>query len=358
MNYEIRGEGISIAKRIRKSGHNVRLIPESTLLENDKFAKPDVIINTTSKALQTPIPVVGASRFSLALQQDRDYARAILTSCGIDMLPLYFVENNKDAEKFVKDSCIIACQNIIYRPKNKEDAFCFLASCSGEILIQELTEGEELVVEGWFNGHSFVDNPYIVFCKGQLIKTIDKRTKLFKESLGKLTHILRRAGHKGPVGLQIILNEDKLFALGFLFTFRYAYFELIKIPFERFLYEVAISSLINAKTSKDYAIQIPIISELPGMAVRGLDEEKEKHIWLENIEKKEDDIFSKGYHFGYITARGTSIREAKRRAMRTLNNLTLPALLHQNIQMVQVLDKQQKWFSVTSEQHKEKQHNS
>lgn len=145
-----------------------------------------------------------------------------------------------------------------------------------ELIAQRIVEGVEISTEGWFNGvdwiepfnHTMEEKRFLngnkgpmTGCMGNVVWTASDGDKLV-DNLKKLTPLLRRIKHKGPIDLNTIVNEDGVFALELTTRFGYdaieALYELMNEPLGAAL--LALSSGGKAKLSMD--------KESVGLAVR------------------------------------------------------------------------------------------
>ncbi|KKN05355.1 hypothetical protein LCGC14_1088190 [marine sediment metagenome] len=71
--------------------------------------------------------------------------------------------------------------------------------------------------------------------------------------------------------------------------------------------------------------------ELPlGVPIVGLNTHNLRHIWLHDVQMENDRYVcaGNGGNLGVITARGDTIREARRRVYRTMDNLIIPNVMY------------------------------
>ena len=92
--------------------------------------------------------------------------------------------------------------------------------------------------------------------------------------------------------------------------------------------------------------------------IHGLNKHNLKHFWPYDVQKIEDDYFSTGNggRLGVITARGDEVqgysplRDARRRALRTIRNLKVGSLMYRedvgnNVEKERALLKEWKWIA-------------
>jgi phosphoribosylamine-glycine ligase len=171
-------------------------------------------------------------------------------------------------------------------------------------------------------------------------------SKLFKEGLGKIIPTLKKINYHGLMSFRCIINDNKLYGIDFsagldndsIFTI----LEMSKDRVSDVIYSIAYGSRKNLQFRSEFGISVTFcLLSLPigicgvepcvNSPVDGIDSNNIKHIWLYDIYRKEGKYLCAGNNglLGYVTARGdrigewSPIREAKRRAMRTIYNLNI-----------------------------------
>jgi phosphoribosylamine--glycine ligase len=209
-----------------------------------------------------------------------------------------------------------------------------------------------LLLVGWFNGRNWLDPYFLAFkevyllpgnlgpvvgCMGCTVVPIHDCV-LVQETMAKMTVPLRKISLKGMVTCAFTADESVnvvRVAPGLNYDVVEAIGEGLKGELADLLFSVA-SGLDSVDVSDDYTIAVRLTLPPwpytlptdvgPGPIVEGLTAENLNHIYLSDV-SKEDGSFRAAMGSGVVlkaTARGRSIREAKRRVYRTLSNINLP----------------------------------
>ncbi|MBU2249795.1 MAG: hypothetical protein KKD77_23815, partial [Gammaproteobacteria bacterium] len=98
--------------------------------------------------------------------------------------------------------------------------------------------------------------------------------------------------------------------------------EGLREPITDLIFETATGTKKEMNLTEDYLICVRVMSDRQNTMIEGLNEENLKHIHLYNVSK---DLAGNYYSWGgtvlKVTARGRSIKEARRRVYRTLKNI-------------------------------------
>lgn len=217
---------------------------------------------------------------------------------------------------------------------------------------RDYVDGVNVSVEGWFNGRdwikpfvcSFKDTRFLMhdlgpdtICMGVVTFAVDQN-KLIEETLLLLTPSLKKSGYRGPLSINRVINDEITWTLkptyGFTYDTTEALMEGLEEPFADFLFEVAQGSKKEMNLSSDYCIAVrlsippwPMSEPISGVGrtVLGLSKENLRHVYFSDVYKDEE-----GYYCatgsGIIlkaTAHGRSVKEARRRVYRTLDNINI-----------------------------------
>jgi len=205
----------------------------------------------------------------------------------------------------------------------------------------------------WFNGVDFVypavisinedrfmegDKGMLTDSMGCTLSVCNPNKRAFTETLLKFKDLLRKVSYCGFFSLSCVFNETtvKITKIEpyFKYDLLYAFFEGTQGEIGRALHEIAIGGKKEFKFPEQYTIAIRIsIPPYPYSHVKcektvldGVCKENEKHLWLQNTIRKDSGLVSSDGGYGVIasvTARGCSMRECKRRAIRTIENLSI-----------------------------------
>lgn len=227
-----------------------------------------------AEELRKYAPVLGDSLLASKLEDDRLYGVKVMEQAGIEV-PFYQTFKSPDE---ARGFLALRPARYVYKPFSPpgdeqpssttyvsascEDMLANLEKLFGEtrqmpFLLQEVVEGEEISVEGWFDGSNFhfvgLTLEEKKFMNGNMgpntgaagtLEGIFKNVpKLFSRGLGRLTQFLRDGGYRGMIDLNTIVNESH--AYGLEFTCRWGYdccptrFSLLDSDMGEFLHTMA-----------------------------------------------------------------------------------------------------------------------
>lgn len=193
----------------------------------------------------------------------------------------------------------------------------------------------EVVVEMWFSNQS----PILVLYSfdeqigddvcGSICKLGRFQDSLFSESVGRFLSTLKKSNFSGQLSMRVVVTKDNLYGYELIPYFNYAtlyaLLECYKGNLSNMILSLANGNAVkpNVKHYWFMSAKIGSVASKKGTQIKGLNEHNLKHIWLSDV------CFignSRAYaignqDLGYVTARGDSAREARRRVYRTINNL-------------------------------------
>ncbi|MCL6441754.1 MAG: hypothetical protein K6T27_09720, partial [Thermoleophilum sp.] len=224
-----------------------------------------------------------------------------------------------------------------------------LAPC----IVQERIDGIEISTEGWFNGgwirpfnHTMEkkrlmegDKGPNTGCTGNIVWATNG-DKLTATALEPLEPLLERVGYVGPLDVNCMVTRSDAYFLEYTARFGYdalqTWSELIKMPLFDYLYKVATRQADEVPVFQDnYGIAVRLtvppypsekeVERWAGAQVLDVPKEAMRHVWLTDVARKGDAYVLAGVHgvIGCVTARGSSVRECRRRAYRTINNIVI-----------------------------------
>lgn len=390
------GMGHWFALRMQEEGHSVDihftgktnddqqyalggLCPEPSRKEPN-FSKYDLILFdlTGSPVLadraRALSPTIGDSGFADKMENDRLMGIKMMEEVGINV-PEYDVFDSVDeAKHFVKKMK----KRYVFKPfggqdqdtastyvgKSWEDMVKYLdkledLSKGTAFIMQEVVEGTEVSTEGWFNGKDFYllngtleEKKFMdggrgpnTGCSGNLVFPYDSLNPplIFREGLGKMKEILQQVEYIGPIDLNTIVSDTKVYGLEW--TPRLGYdaaptlFHIINHSLTDFLGIIATGGIPAPEIKNPYAISIrvsipPYPSEIKGhhpaeVPIEGLEEVKD--LWRSYY--LYDCCYDRGHNLctaginGFICtpiASGQTIPEAYDKMMSKLNKLQIP----------------------------------
>lgn len=254
----------------------LRRPPESILREADLILFDQNGMGKLAEDMRQYAPVLGDSMFASKLEDDRLYGIQTMEAAGIEV-PFYSTfQSPEEARQFLK----IRPGRYVYKPStppgeeqhtsstyvasSAEDLLdsldkLFSDSLSAPFLLQEVVEGEEISVEGWFDGSNFhflgltlEEKKFMndgmgpnTGASGTLEGLFNNVPKLHTRGLGRLTQFLRDNDYRGMIDLNTIVNESH--AYGLEFTTRWGYdccptrFSLLETDLGEWLFSLATS---------------------------------------------------------------------------------------------------------------------
>jgi len=223
-----------------------------------------------------------------------------------------------------------------------------------DLIVQKIVTGVEVSTEGWFNGrdwispfnHTFEEKRFLegdkgsnTGCMGNIVVTTTG-DKLTAATVVKFAPFLKRIGYRGPIDINTIIDDDRIYALEITFRLGYdaieALMEGLKESVTDLFFETAIGVKKEMAITDDYMIAVRLSvppwphgepdNESVGMPIIGINEFNLKHLYLTDAYRDERENYLYAGGDGAIlkvTARGRDIQEARNRVYRTIDNLTI-----------------------------------
>jgi phosphoribosylamine-glycine ligase len=252
----------------------LRRPPESVLRQADLILFDQNGQGRLAEELSKYAPVLGDSLFASKMEDDRLFGIEVMEAAGIEV-PFYETFKSPDeAQVFLKQRPA----RYVYKPstpKGEEQSTAstyvsssaedmsasldrlFEGSFQAPFLLQEVVDGEEISVEGWFDGSNFhflgltlEEKKFMNDGMGPntgaaatLEGLFNNVPKLHTHGLGRLTSFLRENNYRGMIDLNTIVNESH--AYGLEFTTRWGYdccptrFSLMEEDMGQFLFTLA-----------------------------------------------------------------------------------------------------------------------
>lgn len=323
------------------------------------------------------VPVIGGSEWQDRIELDRPFGAKVMHDMKINYpLSNVFTDYAK-AIKFVEETN----KAYVYKPSGNqpttttyvaqgpEDLIGMLEFYSQDIKeefeLQEKKVGVEISTELWFNGKEVINVNHTMEekslmeggkgpkagCMGSVVWIGDTSSKLYRESLGKLIPLLRKVKYIGPIDINAIVDSRDFWGLEFTARFGYdavfVLLEMYKGKVADLLFRTATGDLKDMSFKSKLGIGVDVVVPPYPIAncdqdlykdvlIQGLNTQNLKHFWPYDVYKKGDRylLSGNGGDIGAITARGDEVanfsplREAKRRAMRTIKNLVIPDVMY------------------------------
>jgi len=217
--------------------------------------------------------------------------------------------------------------------------------------------GVEVRVEGWLNGrdvisvnYSFLERYLIDNNRGPMVGSMGSvvwvghtMSNLFLRSLHQLLPLLKKIEYAGPISVDCTIDEDKIYInniiAGLSYSTVFVLLEMYKGRIGKLTKNIALHSIdkMEFKSKLGIGIDLVVLPDYGEVEVIGLNKFNLKHFWGWDIDKRGNKYFSCNEgRIGTITARGDDIagfsplRDAKRRVMRTLSNLSIKGLIYRS----------------------------
>lgn len=324
-------------------------------------------------------PVIGGSEWQDKVELDRLFGAKIMKVLGIGTPETKAFSDFDTAIKYVESNQKI----FVFKPsgnqgnmttyvaKGPDDLIGMLefyrGKVSGEFQLQERKDGIEISSEIWFNGKEVINTNFTMEekalmegdkgpktgCMGSIVWEGNSNCKLYKEGVGKLIPLLKKLKYIGPIDLNAIVDKDQVWGLEFTARFGYdaiyIFMEMMKCKVNDLLYGVASGVLrkieFKSGTAIGVLLAVPPYPDNDGnlklykdVLIQGMTPQIEKHFWGDDVYKQNDQLLisGNGGRIGTITARGDAvegyspIRDAKRRAYRTISNLIIPDVMYRS----------------------------
>jgi len=222
----------------------------------------------------TDIPVIGASYFGYQLDTSEDYKQKLFKTCGLEL---------------TKDKT-----------------------------------GINVCSEGWYSKGKCVCNINSFFNTSFVGSLEDK---LFKLGQGKLGGVLQKLKYTGPLYLNLVIREGKLYVLDMLAEINpitlLATLENYRGKVSSFFLNLAKGETPQFKSLWHMALQLyaePVM--FPNFTIKGINKHNLRHLWFYDVSQAQGNFtLGESCNLGLITSRGDTARECCRRAYRTINNL-------------------------------------
>lgn len=343
-----KGDGLALAQRIRDEGHRVvfyindpskralgdglieksstdeQLVGDDGTINTEAirsvlYPKPDcVVFDMVGKGLGKladifrgkDIPVVGGSQWGDQVELDKSYGKWMMKISGI-----------KEASE--QEHGIKVSTELWFNGK--------------EVLNVNHTMEEKELMDGGIGPK--------VGSMGSLVWCGSRDSRLYKEGIGKLTSALEKVTYRGAIRLDVVVNDKGLYGLdftaGFSYDSLYAFLELYQGRINDLLYGCATGVLNTIPTKLGFGISVllglmpyPILNKLGDYSkdtlLEGFTKQILKHTWFYDVYKKLGSLAcaGNGGKLGSVSAYGSTLREARRRAYRTISNLSVSGVMY------------------------------
>ncbi len=186
--------------------------------------------------------VIGSSAYGDRLENERDFGQAVLQDAGLSIAASQGFETHNAASRWLaahpgrfvlKHDGGAHATFVGEHAQGADVAFCLRRrsgqGSGGRVLLMPRLDGVEVGVGGYFDGHAFlrpacIDFEHKRFFPGELgemtgemgtLASFEHAEALFAATLDRVAPQLARAGHRGYVNLNLIVNEAGLWPLEF-----------------------------------------------------------------------------------------------------------------------------------------------
>lgn len=383
--YSLHGDGIALAPKLLGEGNDVAIYLESakrsyenlgvTKLERfepDLDEDPVILFDMVGKGkladeLRTRgFAVLGSSAWGDRLELDRAYGAMIMQAVGIKIPETAVFKSFAEGIAYARD----AKRGLFFKPHGNKDTSLtygdddprlvakmiahYAKSWEGPVKfeLQEKVEGIEVSLEGWFNGsdwllpfNSTIEDKRLFPGDlgpntGSMSSTVwawqHMRPKIARETLLRLTSILRKAAYVGPLDINTKGGYGLEFTARFGYDALWSLCELLQGDVGKFLSDIARGQAKRMPVGRDFAfaLRTRVLPDPGGRVPRGVPVEGvkfgEPHTWLLDVmANAEGELVTAGVDgvIGCLTDRGRTIEEAQRRVFARVDELRVPNLL-------------------------------
>lgn len=232
-----------------------------------------------------------------------------------------------------------------------------VARAIGYKLADEKTEGTTVDVSCVFNGHTYISKALIfnyskliaggmgatVKSSGYLACFNVENSRLITDMLGPLERFLRKANHRGCFSVSCVVNKDGVFVKDIGASIDTPHIQALIENTRCSKSDLLLSMFDPAsrviETTDNYVCGVmlslhpfPSIPSPQPVAIVGLLPANLKHMWTIDISRAGDtwECPNVSGCLGYVTARGVSVKEAMRRAYRTISNISAEGMQYRS----------------------------
>jgi hypothetical protein len=238
-----------------------------------------------------------------------------------------------------------------------------LRSFGIETPTKNISSSVDITVEVWFNEGRVICVDYISIDRelmdyghgpdvdhmGCVVQIGSQSSPLYQNSVWKILPLLAKVKYTGPISLSCYVNDADIFGKHLIIGFHPfatpVLFEMYKGDWNTLIPTVfsGVQEAMEFKSQLGIGIDLSLLpfpidacecfvrerQELSGFNRQNL-----KHFWAANVQELRGRFYTTGGRLGMVTARGDDIqgfsplRDARRRALRTISNLNIPGLIY------------------------------
>ncbi|MBU3896245.1 phosphoribosylamine--glycine ligase [Patescibacteria group bacterium] len=339
--------------------------------------------------------VIGGSRYTDKLEEDREFGQNEMQKCGMVILPhwdfsdfdsaIEFIRKNPGRYVFKPSGTIASDQKGILFLGQEDDGIDLIeileqnkkiwAKKIKRFQLQKMAVGVEVAVGAFFNGLDFTYPVCINFEHKKLfpgdigpytgemgtVMFWSPSNAIFRNTLEKIKPELIKSGYAGYIDINCIANVRGIYPLEWTCRFGYPTISIqmegTTTPWGEFLYKLAKKELVELKTKKGF--QIGVVLAVPPFP---FDDKTEAFIYKDlsiifkkgNLDgmhlgdvKMINGTWSIAGETGYVlvaTASGSTVDDARKQVYSRLNNIILQNMFYRT-------DIGLKWYSDSDKLH-------
>jgi phosphoribosylamine--glycine ligase len=319
-------------------------------------------------------PVVGGAEICDKIELDRNLGQKIMEECGnkenyVDISKHALFTNIREGVAFLKKE---KDPYVFKALDNNDKVWTFVAEGTNDGLIeylenqkqknikfilQKCVDGIEISTEGWMNGTHFLptfshtiekkrfmngNRGQNTGCQGSIVWCCGE-DEIIRNALYPIEKTLAEHDYHGPVDVNIIASNDKLWFLEFTPRFGYCAIEnlwhLINGDKTEFFYGIATGKIREQEFTDDYSMAVVMsfppypdyddikkVSALEGMKVLNVSNANPENIWLHDAmwnKKKEPVLAGAIGYIGAVVETGKTIEEADKKVYKTIKDIAL-----------------------------------
>lgn len=387
------GDGVGLALRLKLEGHDARIKIFDHLHDtqgkglvdySDKYQMGQTVIadctgfgEVLDSFRDAGISIFGGGSFADKLEANRSFAEEVMHQAEIETPKSVSVTTWNDAAKQseklaeVSGKVVLKPEGLLsgvvpsYVASDVEDALSMLkqfekemGSGDVELTIQEFVEGIPVSTEGWFNGSEWIDRMFnhtierkhfldgdlgpSTGCTGNIVWPCESSDPLVKQTLLKLTEVLREHSYVGPIDVNCVVNEEGVYGLEFTPRFGYdalptLLYSLCDFDFGVFIDSCARGDSGDVSLVEGFGAGVRLsIPPWPNekyhsedcISLRGFDDDARECFYPYGVQIVGEDLQSS--HgvgiLGVMNCEGNSIKQAFSRAYKQVEKLKIPNL--------------------------------
>lgn len=390
------GTGMDISIRAKGYGHDVRYWLPITrggnrrpygdgLLSKPREWKPsmdwaDLIVVTGNNKYADDLaeyfgrgyPIFGTNSKAAQLELDRGHGQEVLANYGIDIVPYTVAHNAQEAIDHIKKTkkgCALkpwggdANSAMTHVAKTADEALFTIKRWQregifkGGLMIQELCEGIEMGIAGWFGPHgwskyieeSFEHKKFLTGDLGEntgemgtVIRHVTK-SKLFDKILSPITDYLHSCNYIGDCSVNCIIGDGSIYPLEFTMRLGWPDFtirqEVIKGDPIQWMLDLVVGR-DSLEVSEKVAVGVVMVhGDFPkckdppgtwaGYPISGITAENYSHLHLQQVMKDEvlgeERLCTAGTYPLVVTGSAKTVSGAAEKAYSTVHSLDWPS---------------------------------